>query len=125
MRSVLFVICVLLVASCSKGKRLTKTVEGRWLLTDILDNDGSHTYPNEINEFAKVESDGESYAVWTQYSSDFSDTITGVYRVSKSGKNMYFRTDSQVVDEEGFVDDFDKNMLIVRRPDGVYYYEKQ
>lgn len=125
MRSVLFVVCVLLVASCSKNKRLTKTIEGRWLLTEILDNDGSKTYPNVIHEFAKAESGEDSYAVWTQYTADFSDTVTGVYRISKSGENMYFRTDTQVNEEEGVVDDFDKNTLIVRRESGVYYYTKQ
>lgn len=125
MRSFLFVVCLVLVASCSKHKRLTKSVEGRWLLTEILDNDGSHLYPNVIHEFAKAESGDDGYAAWTQYTSDFSDTITGVYRISKSGVNMYFRTDSQVAEEEAVVDDFDKNTLIVRRESGVYYYTKQ
>lgn len=114
-----------IVVSCSKNKKLTKDVEGRWLLTEILKNDGSQSYPNEIHEFAKSEAGGDSYAVWIQYSNDFSDTITGVYRISKSGENMYFRTDAEVEDEEGVVDDFDKNTLIVRRKMGVYYYTKQ
>lgn len=116
---------VFVVVSCSKNKKLVKDVEGRWLLTEILNNDGSQTYPNEIHEFAKSESGGDSYAVWIQYRNDFADTITGVYRISKSGENMYFRTDTQIEDEEAVVDDFDKKVLIVRRELGVYYYKKQ
>lgn len=105
---------------------MTKHLEGRWLLTDVLLNDGSHAYPNEIYEFAKGEPGGDSYAVWKKYSSDFSDTITGTYRVSKNGGNLYFRYDVQPAEEEdATVDDFDKNTLIIRMDNGVHYFEKQ
>lgn len=127
MRFFFYLSFLLLLTACSKNKRIIKHIEGRWRLEQILLNDGQYSYPNEIHEFAQGEAGGESYATWTKYSSDFSDTIIGSYKINKKGDRISFRDDeaSPVTEEEATIDDFDKTMLIVRRVDGVFFFYKE
>ncbi|MES2558077.1 MAG: hypothetical protein V4604_18110 [Bacteroidota bacterium] len=127
MRFLLYLSFILLLTACSKNKRIIKHIEGRWKLTQILLNDGLYSYPNEIHEFAQGESGGKTFATWTKYSSDFSDTIVGSYKIDKKGQHITFRDDeaSPVTEEFATIDDFDKTMLIVRRVDGVYFFYKE
>lgn len=127
MRFFFYLSLVVLLTACSKNKRIVKHIEGRWRLTEILLNDGQHSYPNEIHEFSQGESGGKTFATWTKYSADFSDTIVGSYKIDKKGQHITFRDDesSPVTEEFATIDDFDKNMLIVRRVDGVFYFYKE
>jgi hypothetical protein len=127
MRILFYLSFVLLLTACSKNKRITKHIEGRWKLTQILLNDGQYSYPNEIHEFAQSEAGGKTFATWTRYSADFSDTIVGSYKIDKKGGNITFRDDeaSPVTEEFATIDDFDKTMLIVRRVDGVFFFYKE
>lgn len=127
MRFLFYLSFVLLLTACSKNRRITKHIEGRWKLTQILLNDGQYSYPNEIHEFAKSEVGGKTFATWTRYSADFSDTIVGSYKIDKKGGNITFRDDesSPVTEEFATIDDFDKTMLIVRRVDGVFFFYKE
>lgn len=127
MRILFYLSFVLLLTACSKNRRITKHIEGRWKLTQILLNDGQYSYPNEIHEFAKGEVGGKTFSTWTRYSADFSDTIVGSYKIDKKGGNITFRDDeaSPVTEEFATIDDFDKTMLIVRRVDGVFFFYKE
>lgn len=127
MRFLCYLSLILLLTACSKNKRITKNIEGRWRLTQILLNDGQYSYPNEIHEFAEGEAGGKTFATWTKYPSDFSDTIVGSYKIDKKGQHITFRDDESnpVTEEFATIDDFDKEMLIVRRVDGVFYFYKE
>jgi hypothetical protein len=127
MRSLLLFSLLVILFACSKNRKVVNRIEGTWKLEDILLNDGSHTYPDEIHVFAKEEYGGKTYASWTKYASDYSDTVKGSYLVYKSGTLMVLRKDelNPVQADTCTIDDMDKNMLIIRSNLGVMYFYKQ
>jgi hypothetical protein len=127
MRPVLLFSLVLLLLSCSKNRKVVNRIEGTWKLEDMMLNDGSHIYPNELHTFAKVAAGGKSYAGWTKYSSDYADTLKGSYLVFKKGDKMILRNDeaTPAIADTCTIDDMDKGMLIIRNNLGVMYFYKQ
>jgi hypothetical protein len=127
MRSLLLLSLLVLLFACSKSRKIVKRIEGTWKVEKMLMNDGSYTYPNEIHVFAKEAYGGKTYASWTKYPSDYSDTVQGSYLVYKSGDLMVLRNDEAVPVQADTctIDDMDKDMLIIRNNLGVMYFYKQ
>lgn len=126
MRWLLVFSMVLALLSCSRNRKVVNRIEGTWRLTDMLLNDGSHIYPNDIYVFEKGIYGGKGYARWIRYTSDYSDTLNGSYFVVKKGNELILRNDetTPVQADTCRIDDMDKNMLIIRSSLGVMYLYK-
>lgn len=127
MRLVLVFSMILVLLSCSKNKKVVNRIEGTWRLKDLMLNDGSHVYPNDIFVFEKGIYGGKEYASWTRYAADYSDTLKGSYFVVKKGNELILRNDeaTPVQADTCRIDDMDKNMLIIRSNLGVMYLYKE
>ena len=113
---------VLLLFACSKNKRIINTLAGKWQFYDILHYDGSHSYPNETYIFEKGEADGETFLPLKIINTN--DTINGSYLIAKKGDMMYFDKASQSAVDVCSVEDFGKNLLVVRNIGDVWYFKK-
>lgn len=120
-------IVLLLLSACSKNAKAIRRVNGSWKLTEILHNDGQRSYPNEIHRFEQGEKGGDTYATWTHYPSDYSDTLTGAYLINKKATLMVLRKDylNPVEYDSCTIDDVGKDMLVIRAPIGVLFFCKQ
>jgi hypothetical protein len=127
MRFAILLTLLLVAAGCSKNAKVIKRIEGTWKLTEMLMNDGQRTYPNTIFTFEKGEKGGDSYAAFTRYAADYSDTVKGTYLVDKKATKVVLRYDEMVPVQtyECTLDDMDAGMLIIRSVDGVMYLYKQ
>lgn len=110
--------------SCSKEVRRTNQLEGKWVLTQVLNNDGSYTYFNRVFQFENGKADGKTYLPLTVMDAD---TTVGTYLIVERGNQLIIRYDST---NPGYIDtckieDMDKNHLYLRATSGVYYLIKK
>ncbi len=119
--SILFFVGLFVVA-CSKSKRMVNILAGTWQFYDILHYDGSHSYPNETYIFEKGEADGETFLPLKIINNN--DTINGSYLIAKKGDMMHFVKAFQSAVDVCSVEDFGKNLLVVRNVGDVWYFKK-
>lgn len=87
-------------------------------MTKFLQNDGSEIYPVKTLVFA--DGDAKNYNAWTLYTS--TDTIDGSYKVYSKGVKIVLKNDLQT--DSCTIDDHDKEMLIIRNPQGVMFLNR-
>jgi hypothetical protein len=120
------IVCILVysIIACSKRERRTNQLEGEWVCTQLLHNDGSSTYYNRIFHFENGNADGKTYLPLTVCESD---TTNGYYLITKKGDQLILRYDVQ---NPGYIDtckieDMDANHLYLRATSGVFYFVKK
>lgn len=118
MRYVLPALVLFLLASCNKNQQVIKKIEGSWTLTKFLLNDGSEIFPVETFVFA--EGDADNYNEWLVYTP--TDTLVGSYKVYEKGMKCVLKNDVQT--DSCSIEDRDKEMLIIRNPQGVMFLER-
>lgn len=100
---------------------MVNKLAGTWQFYDILHYDGSHSYPNETYIFEKGEANGETFLPLKVFSND---TINGSYLVSKKTDFIYFKKSNLINIDTCSVEDFGKNLLVVRNIGDVWYFKK-
>jgi len=119
MRTILFIISLVFLFSCSK-QRMINRLEGRWNYSKMLKNNGEYVYHSEIYEFTGGDKDNDAGFPFVIYGQD---TVQGIYRITK--KNVIKVTEDSQVEIDWLIEDMDNNSLVFRVAEGVVFLDKQ
>lgn len=118
MRLFLFGILIFISVGCKKRILLNK-LEGTWKENKILLGNGAYAPASDVMKFDKGEL--KSWAPLTIYGSD---TIYLEYQLSSVQHKIDVRNLSTGEQLTWIIEDIDKETMVARTPDGVFFFDK-